>query len=224
MMLLEEPGRALMVDESKEDMKTPKKKNSVLWRGMTLFVRETRVNEFDGKLGQEAFAQLEGDLYKMPMRNQEDVGRWKELVEREKKWQRYKQILLLKLKASGKELDPRWFNEAEAKAFQDSDRAEWDAGVRNGVIVRLTPQEAAQVPSSAIFKIPLRIVRVNKSKDPKVLQAKSRVVIPGHMDPGLGEFRSDSPTTTPTAIRIMKSLCVTYIGGVAMLLTWQQPS
>ena len=26
MMLLEEPGRALMVDESKEDMKTPKKK------------------------------------------------------------------------------------------------------------------------------------------------------------------------------------------------------
>ena len=30
------------------------------------------------------------------------------------------------------------------------------------------------------------------------------------MDPGVGEFRSDSPTTTPTANRIMKSLCVTF--------------
>lgn len=49
---------------------------------------------------------------------------------------------------------------------------------------------------------------MNKSKDPKVIQAKSRIVIPGHTDPGLGEFRSDSPTTTPTAIRMMKSLCV----------------
>ena len=209
MMLLEQPGQAILVDESKEEMKRPKKKSSVAWRGLTLFVREKRVEKTVSE-GNEVFIQVENETYKMKMEDEGDRARWKELVDRERQWQKYKEVLLLKLKASGKELDPRWFSEEEAKAFQDSDRVEWEAWIRNGVIQRLRPEEASKVPKEAIFKIPLRVVRVNKSKDPKVLQAKSRVVIPGHMDPGLGEFRSDSPTTTPTAIRLMKSLCVTF--------------
>ena len=209
MMLLQEPGQALLVDESKEDMKRPKKKSSVAWRGMTLFVREKRVKTVTPKVGHEVYVQLGEDTFKTTLKSEEDCIKWKELVRREKVWQKYRQVLLLKLKASGKELDPRWFNEEETKAFKDSDRSEWEAWVKNGVIERLTPEQGSKVPSSAVFKIPLRIVRVNKSKDPKVLQAKSRVVIPGHMDPGLGEYRSDSPTTTPTAIRLMKSISVT---------------
>lgn len=117
-------------------------------------------------------------------------------------------MLLLKLKASGKELDPKWFNEEEAAAFQDSDLKEWEAWVDNGVVKRLTPEEASKVPSSQIFRTPLRMIRVNKSKDPAVIQAKSRLVVPGHTDPAIGDYRTNSPTTTPTAIRMMKSLCV----------------
>lgn len=132
---------------------------------------------------------------------------WKELLKKEQEWDLYKTALLLRLKASGKELDPKWFNEAEAKAFQDSDASEWEAWIRNGVVRRLSPEESKKVPKSAAFRLRLRVVRVNKSKDSEKLQAKWRVVIPGH--PGLGEYRSDSPTTTPTAIRMMKSISVT---------------
>ena len=48
------------------------------------------------------------------MKEEEDdkgMKKWQELVRKEKEWQEYsyKEVLLSKLKASGKELDPRWF-------------------------------------------------------------------------------------------------------------------
>lgn len=67
-------------------------------------------------------------------------------------------------------------------------------------------------PRSKIFWIPLRWVRVNKGKElGKVnnIIARSRLVIPGHADPQLGEFRTDSPTTTPAAVKILKTLAIT---------------
>lgn len=39
-----------------------------------------------------------------------------------------------------------------------------------------------------IFKAPARIVRVNKGALDGILRAKSRMVIPGHLDPRLGEY------------------------------------
>ena len=53
------------------------------------------------------------------------------------------QVLALKLKASGKELDPWWFNVEEAEKFKESDRKEWEAWVKKGVIQRLTKEQAA---------------------------------------------------------------------------------
>lgn len=79
----------------------------------------------------------------------------------------------------GERIGPSLVQE-EAKTFQDSNRVEREAWIKNGVVQQLTPQEASRVPASAIFKIPRRVVGVNK-----VLQAKSRVAIPGHMDPGM---------------------------------------
>ena len=35
------------------------------------------------------------------------------------------QALLLRKKASGKELDPRFFNDAERRRFDEADAAEW---------------------------------------------------------------------------------------------------
>ena len=45
----------------------------------------------------------------------------------------------------------------------------------------------------------MRYVRTNRGDELK-MQAKSRIVIPGHRDPQLGLFRSDSPTTSPIAM------------------------
>ena len=59
----------------------------------------------------------------------------------------------------------------------------------------------------------MRFVRTNRSKNPEVLEAKSRLIVPGHLDPQLGTFRTDSPTTSPLAI----SLCVT----VAVSKKWE---
>lgn len=40
------------------------------------------------------------------------------------------EVMLLKLKQNGKELDPRWFNEQE-KAFDFSDAKEWEQWLRS---------------------------------------------------------------------------------------------
>ena len=40
------------------------------------------------------------------------------------------------------------------------------------------------------------------------LKAKSRIVLPGHLDPDVGEIRTDSPTTQPVAVRMAMIICV----------------
>ena len=54
---------------------------------------------------------------------------------------------------------------------------------------------------------------VKGSPDGPDWKAKSRLVIPGHLDPQLGEFRTDSPTTSALAI----SMCT----AIAAPLGWQ---
>eukprot|EP00971_Amphidinium_carterae_P327521 6458931-Amphidinium_carterae.3 len=49
------------------------------------------------------------------------------------------------------------------------------------------------------------MIRVNKDKDGGLF-AKSRMVIPGHLDPALGESRSDAPTVAPEVICMMVSI------------------
>ena len=114
-----------------------------------------------------------------------------------------KEAFLLKLKANGKELNPLFFDKQEAEDFEKSDEKEWDAWLKNGVIRRLSPEEAKKVPRDRIFKVPARIVRVNKTPAGQFgLQAKSRIVLPGHLDPDLGALRTDAPTTSLTAVRM----------------------
>ena len=60
----------------------------------------------------------------------------------------------------------------------------------------LTVQEEREVPKDKIFSSPLRFDRTNEGEKTKVLKAKSRLVVPGHKDPDLGEFRTGSPTTS----------------------------
>ena len=85
---------------------------------------------------------------------------------------------------------------------------EWAQWLRNSVVRRVGAQEARSIPKEAIFKIPMRVVRTNRSKVVGELIAKSRATLPGHMDPGLGDYRTDAPTTTSLAVDIMLTLAV----------------
>ena len=90
-----------------------------------------------------------------------------------------KEVYLLQLKASGRELDPRHFDAQEKDVFSEADAKEWAQWLKNGVVKVLTAQEEKEVPKGKIFSAPTRYVRTMKGTD----LAKSRIVIPGHKDP-----------------------------------------
>ena len=76
-------------------------------------------------------------------------------------------------------------------------RCEGMGWINNAVIRRVPKDEAVKVPRSCIFKAPLRMVRTNEQSNPVLpLIAKSRLVVPGHLDPQLGDFRTDSRART----------------------------
>ena len=115
------------------------------------------------------------------------------------------------MKANGKELDPRFFDETERRAFDKSDQKEWQAWLDNHVIEQLGPDAARKVPQARIFKVPARVVRTNKAAAGcKDLLAKSRLVLPGHMDPDVlqGGLRTDSSTIAMTAVRMAMSVAL----------------
>ena len=60
----------------------------------------------------------------------------------------------------------------------------------------------------------MRYVRTNRGRTS--LEAKSRIIIPGHLDPQLGSYRTDSPTTSWLAVLTMISvaLCNGMMGSV----------
>ena len=129
------------------------------------------------------------------------------MVERERKLETLSEALILKLKSSGKELDPRLFDKDEAAAFAESDKNEWGSWIKNKVIERISPDVARQVD---------RMVRTNKSKEAMKLIAKSRLVVPGHLDPQLGDYRTDSPTGQCCGADDENHLCHEKVGWVVL--------
>jgi hypothetical protein len=73
--------------------------------------------------------------------------------------------------------------------------------------VAIVPEkEENKIARELIFTAPMRFVRTNKSKQPEELIAKSRLIIPGHMDPQLGLYRTDAPTTSGLAVMVVATL------------------
>ena len=134
------------------------------------------------------------------------------------------QVYLLRWKTfkkdarKGRELDPRWFDQNERAKFSNSDAKEWQSFLETGAATVIPPRLAAKVPKDRIFIAPLRFVRTNKDKsgDDANLEAKSRLVIPGHVDPDGdipvedGGFRTDAPTAPQLAFHLMCSFAARY--------------
>ena len=187
-MLSKRAGAAMVSQETLEEVQQqPRRKAPFLWRGMTLFTKPEEVRAEENM----AYVQLEEEVFQVRVTQPQA---WREMVERERKLETLSEALILKLKSSGKELDPRLFDKDEAAAFAESDKNEWESWIKNKVIERINPDVARQVDRSLVFRAPLRMVRTNKSKEAMKLIAKSRLVVPGHLDPQLGDYRTDSPT------------------------------
>ena len=197
---------AFVVEETAEQVRRhPRRKAGFAWKGMTLFHRDAE-SQVPQKKEFETYFQLPDGVYGKKMSWKERRSFEAQYVE-EIKDGLVSEILVQKLKASGKELDPKAFDKEERKAFDLSDSKEWQQWIDNKVVRRLSPEEAQKVPRHQIFRSPLRWVRTNKTGNLMLpLIAKSRLVVPGHQDPQLGSFRSDSPTVAIQGVRLAKAL------------------
>ena len=102
------------------------------------------------------------------------------------------EINVLRLKPTqkskkGKELNARLFDNNEWEAFMKADADNWAKHLKHNAVTVLTPEEARKVPKENILPIVSRFVRTNKSEDPAVLEAASRLVVPGHLQEGASQ-------------------------------------
>ena len=125
------------------------------------------------------------------------------------KWKTFK-----KNQKKGRELDPRYFDAKEKTAFDASDAKEWKSFIDTGAVRIIPPSVAKTIPSDRIFKRAARYVRTNKDKTGDTLQAKSRIVVPGDVDPDgetpveEGGFRTDAPTCPQIGLHLLFSYAV----------------
>ena len=200
-MLGEEVGQATVCYETSEEVRQrPNRKSPYEWKGLTLFVREEI-----SKKGGTATVEMPDGVYEAQV---EDMNEWKQLVDEELERQAFFEAFILQNKMNGKELDPRFFDQEEREKFKQSDLKEWKSWLQNKVIKRLSPEEASKVDKKNVFPAPVRIVRVNKGAMQGTFLPKSRIVIPGHLDPHLGSFRSDAPTVPWVTVQLAKMVGV----------------
>ena len=89
-----------------------------------------------------------------------------------------------KIQRKGRELDPRYFDKAERDAFELADQKEWKSFLDTGAIEIIPPHQAKKIPKDRIFSRPMRKVLTNKNKKENgKLEAKTRLVTPGDVDP-----------------------------------------
>ena len=112
-------------------------------------------------------------------------------------------VLALELKPTktgqkGKELDPRKFNKLERKLFQKSSAENWQTHLDHQAVKVIYPDEAKLIPKERVFCIPSRFVHTWKDG------ARSRWVIPGHLDPDADNKaagpRTDAPVVSQVAL------------------------
>ncbi|CAE7249975.1 TY1B-ER1, partial [Symbiodinium sp. KB8] len=220
-MFGEDPKQVMIAEEDPAQVsKRPRHKCPHLWRGVTFFHDANLAHLRKGELkareraasqaasGQKVFVASSSQVFQVTVASEEVIRAASEdLAENVMKTQAF----ILKMKANGKELDPKFFDGAEQKAFDKADQKEWQAWLDNKVIEQLDPVTASRVPRARVFRVPARVVRTNKATaGSKDLVAKSRIVLPGHVDPDVlgGELRTDSPTTTMTAVRMAMSVAL----------------
>ena len=129
----------------------------------------------------------------------------------------------------GRELDPRHFDRVERQKFDASDAKEWQSFLDTGAVTVVPPEQAKKNPTDRIFKRPARIVRTDKNQMEGELHAKSRMVLPGDVDPdGENHWRMEESALTPPPPHNWHSTFSVPmqcdVSGIYVLLTFLLPS
>lgn len=143
------------VDESQKDVNaSPRRKASFWWRGITMFARPPEKTQKEQLV--PTYVEGEKGLFEV-MLTQEERKIFEEVWVQDTRNRLVAEILLLKLKQSGKELDPKAFNKEEAAKFEISDRKEWEQWIDNAVMRPIPAAEEKDIPRHKIFRSPLRM-------------------------------------------------------------------
>lgn len=111
-------------------------------------------------------------------------------------WSRRADVHQLAWRDNKKELEPRFFDQSERNEFNKSDLAERRKWILNGAVERVPHGIEKDMPLHNIMSAPMKYVRTNKGSADK-LEAKSRLLIPGHTGPQIGQYRRIHRQPTP---------------------------
>ena len=112
----------------------------------------------------------------------------------------------MKFKKNMQELGPKAFNEEEKQAFDETDAAEWRQWLASGLVAVVAATRESSIPRELIFSTPVRCLRATYVKKLLLLLAKSRLISPGHRDPQVGLYGTDSPKTSNLAVMVVATL------------------
>ena len=109
-----------------------------------------------------------------------------------------------------RELNPRQFDAAERREFDKADLKQLTTWKEKDAIEIIVESKVKSVPFDRILPGRARVVRTNKGQPGQELQARSRIVVPGHLDQDLGEFRSDAPTAPQMGLFMVLTMSATF--------------
>ena len=92
------------------------------------------------------------EVYEATLTNDKEEQEFHQVVNYWEKLDKVQQVFFLQMKASGKELDPKYFNAEERKAFQASDTREWGQWLANNVVRRVPKAEVPKIPRGKICR------------------------------------------------------------------------
>ena len=84
----------------------------------------------------------------------------------------------------GRELDPRHFSASEKEQFDKADTANWQKHFNLGAVEIVYPEEAERILRTrpqTVLPVPARFVRTATTDESGDYEAKSRLVLPGHL-------------------------------------------
>ena len=127
-ILLGQDTKDYVVEETPEEVAAnPRRRASFAWKGMTMYYRPRP----RGAMPVHSYVEKDGAVYEVNWTFREkrvfEQG-WHEEV----KDILLSEVMLLKLKQGGRELDSKYFDDEERKAFEKSDAKEWARGSRMG--------------------------------------------------------------------------------------------
>ena len=202
-VMLSEEGNCVFKDENTDRHKDDTPAGESFWCGLTVFYHD--IPDEKGTM-KHYYLDTPVGIVKTPLTYEEALN----VEDVYASWildAKINTTFLLTMKEGMKELDPTRFDEREQRLSDEADLAEWRQWIANKAVDLVENEQ--DIGKDKVVSAPMRYVRVNRGQDGEI-EMKSRLVIPGHTDPQLGLFRTDSPTTSGLAVLVCTVIALAY--------------